>query len=163
MKEQAFSERGAAGVVAPGTTGPVPVAKVSAPSSKPSKDSKEAMREDASGNIQSLGVTIKKDQEDFGGWYKQVLTYGDMLDYYDVSGCYILKPASYGVWEMIQRGPDALVLQERMLTDVMQQAGSMAKSRSSELTTATSLCSYQQECWSAKRITSKVSLPRSHG
>lgn len=103
IKEQAFSERGAAGVVAPGTTGPVPVAKVSAPSSKPSKDSKEATREDASGNIQSLGVTIKKDQEDFGGWYKQVLTYGDMLDYYDVSGCYILKPASYGVWEMIQR------------------------------------------------------------
>lgn len=25
-----------------------------------------------------------------------------MLDYYDVSGCYILKPWSYTVWENIQ-------------------------------------------------------------
>ena len=25
-----------------------------------------------------------------------------MLDYYDVSGCYILKPWSYFVWERIQ-------------------------------------------------------------
>merc|ERR1712093_773915 len=52
---------------------------------------------------QSTLVTTKKDQEDFGGWYKQVLTYGDLIDYYDVSGCYILKPASYCIWERIQR------------------------------------------------------------
>ena len=32
----------------------------------------------------------------------QVLTYGDMIDYYDVSGCYILKAASYSIWESIQ-------------------------------------------------------------
>ena len=25
-----------------------------------------------------------------------------MLDYYDISGCYILKPASYGIWQEIQ-------------------------------------------------------------
>lgn len=25
-----------------------------------------------------------------------------MIDYYDVSGCYILKPASYAIWESIQ-------------------------------------------------------------
>ena len=30
-------------------------------------------------------------EDDFPGWYQQVLTKGDMLDYYDVSGCYILK------------------------------------------------------------------------
>ena len=30
-------------------------------------------------------------EEDFSGWYQQVLTKGDMLDYYDVSGCYIIK------------------------------------------------------------------------
>lgn len=54
------------------------------------------------GNLDSLGVTIKKDGDDFGMWYRQVLTYGDMLDYYDVSGCYILKPASYCIWESIQ-------------------------------------------------------------
>jgi hypothetical protein len=25
-----------------------------------------------------------------------------MLDYYSVSGCYILKPWSYSIWEIIQ-------------------------------------------------------------
>ena len=93
-------------IVPPGVKGLVSVTKVSSPSSKPGKDSKETTRSaggEDPGHIHSLGITIKKGQEDFGGWYKQVLTYGDMLDYYDVSGCYILKPASYGVWEMIQR------------------------------------------------------------
>lgn len=33
----------------------------------------------------------------------QVLRKGEMIDYYDISGCYILKPASYGIWEVIQR------------------------------------------------------------
>lgn len=32
-----------------------------------------------------------------------MLLKADMLDYYSVSGCYILKPWSYGIWESIQR------------------------------------------------------------
>ena len=36
----------------------------------------------------SIGITK---EADFSGWYQQVLTKGEMLDYYDVSGCYILK------------------------------------------------------------------------
>ena len=32
----------------------------------------------------------------------QVLTKADMIDYYSVSGCYILKPWSYSIWEIIQ-------------------------------------------------------------
>jgi prolyl-tRNA synthetase len=37
-----------------------------------------------------IGIDVAK-EDDFSGWYQQVLTKGDMLDYYDVSGCYILK------------------------------------------------------------------------
>ena len=37
-----------------------------------------------------IGLTIPK-EGDFSRWYQQVLTKGDMLDYYDISGCYILK------------------------------------------------------------------------
>ncbi|UZJ52191.1 hypothetical protein CBS101457_001511 [Exobasidium rhododendri] len=48
-----------------------------------------------------IGITVRKDG-DFPEWYQQVLKKGDMLDYYDVSGCYILKPWSYSVWEAIQ-------------------------------------------------------------
>ena len=39
---------------------------------------------------------------DFPRWYQQVLTKGDMIDYYDVSGCFILKPASWSIWERVQ-------------------------------------------------------------
>ncbi|KAE8147612.1 hypothetical protein BDV25DRAFT_159998 [Aspergillus avenaceus] len=49
-----------------------------------------------------IGIDVSK-EEDFPGWYQQVLTKGDMLDYYDVSGCFILKPASYFIWEEIQQ------------------------------------------------------------
>ncbi|KAI9039664.1 proline--tRNA ligase [Aspergillus affinis] len=48
-----------------------------------------------------IGIDVSK-EEDFPGWYQQVLTKGDMLDYYDVSGCFILKPASFSIWEEIQ-------------------------------------------------------------
>ncbi|KAK9473054.1 uncharacterized protein V1510DRAFT_364453 [Dipodascopsis tothii] len=48
-----------------------------------------------------VGITVSK-EGNFPGWYQQVLTKGDMLDYYDVSGCYIMKPASYSIWEKIQ-------------------------------------------------------------
>lgn len=37
-----------------------------------------------------IGIDVAK-EDDFSGWYQQVLTKGDFLDYYDVSGCYILK------------------------------------------------------------------------
>ena len=49
-----------------------------------------------------IGIDVRKEL-DFPNWYQQVLTKGDMLDYYDVSGCYIMKPWSYSVWEVIQR------------------------------------------------------------
>jgi prolyl-tRNA synthetase len=32
----------------------------------------------------------------------KVLIKADMLDYYNVSGCYVLKPWSYSIWEIIQ-------------------------------------------------------------
>ena len=37
-----------------------------------------------------IGIEVAK-EDDFAAWYQQVLTKGEMLDYYDVSGCYILK------------------------------------------------------------------------
>ncbi|CEQ43146.1 SPOSA6832_05048, partial [Sporobolomyces salmonicolor] len=52
-----------------------------------------------------LGITVKKEQAVFGEWYQQVLIKGEMLDYYDISGCYILKPWSYGIWQEIQSAP----------------------------------------------------------
>ena len=38
----------------------------------------------------------------FSVWNCQVLTRSEMLDYYDVSGCYILRPWAYRIWQEIQ-------------------------------------------------------------
>ena len=49
-----------------------------------------------------LGLSAKKD-EDFANWYTQVITLSEMIDYSDISGCYILRPWSYFIWEVIYK------------------------------------------------------------
>jgi len=46
-------------------------------------------------------ITVKK-EENFGDWYQQVITKAKLIEYYDVSGCYVLLPNSYAIWENIQ-------------------------------------------------------------
>lgn len=45
-------------------------------------------------------------EENLSEWYSQVITKAEMVEYYDVSGCYILRPWAFGIWEKIQ-GMDA--------------------------------------------------------
>jgi len=40
--------------------------------------------------------------QDFPEWYSQVITLSEMIEYYDISGCYILRPWAYSIWESIQ-------------------------------------------------------------
>lgn len=49
-----------------------------------------------------LGLSYKK-EEDFPNWYTQTITLSEMIDYSDISGCYILRPWSYSIWEAIQK------------------------------------------------------------
>uniref|UniRef100_A0A0N5B072 proline--tRNA ligase n=1 Tax=Syphacia muris TaxID=451379 RepID=A0A0N5B072_9BILA len=53
-----------------------------------------------------LGIEILK-EENYSEWYSQVIVKSEMLEYYDVSGCYVLRPWSYAIWEFIQRWFDA--------------------------------------------------------
>lgn len=73
-----------------------------APAAAPAAAARAA-REDAriEGAVQ-IAIGVKK-EVDFPQWYTNVLIKADMIDYYSVSGCYILKPWSYGIWESIQR------------------------------------------------------------
>ncbi|CAI8048419.1 Bifunctional glutamate/proline--tRNA ligase, partial [Geodia barretti] len=48
-----------------------------------------------------LGMECKK-EENLSEWYTQVITKAEMVEYYDVSGCYILRPWSFAIWEKIQ-------------------------------------------------------------
>ena len=47
------------------------------------------------------GITVKK-EEDFSEWYSQLVLKSGLIDYSLVSGCYVLKPSAYSIWEKIQ-------------------------------------------------------------
>lgn len=54
-------------------------------------------------------ITVTR-SEDLAEWFSQVITKSDMVEYYpDVSGCYILMPWSYSIWEEIQKFFDAKI------------------------------------------------------
>jgi bifunctional glutamyl/prolyl-tRNA synthetase len=48
-----------------------------------------------------LGLEAKK-EENLSDWYSQVITKGEMIEYYDVSGCYIYRPWSFAIWKVIK-------------------------------------------------------------
>ncbi|PAV74364.1 hypothetical protein WR25_07926 [Diploscapter pachys] len=72
------------------------------------KEEKKPQQQAAEGEGKKtkLGIEIKKD-ENYSEWYSQVITKAEMIEYYDVSGCYVLRPWSYAVWEHIQAWFDA--------------------------------------------------------
>ncbi|CAG2170228.1 unnamed protein product, partial [Oppiella nova] len=55
-----------------------------------------------------LGMETKK-AENTADWYTEVITKAEMIEYYDVSGCYILRPWAYAIWETIQGWFDAQI------------------------------------------------------
>jgi hypothetical protein len=81
LKKAAKQEKAAAGKAAKKAGEPTGKAESKKPAAKaPKKKAEEDEKK----------ITVRK-EEDFPAWYQQVLTKGDMLDYYDISGCYILK------------------------------------------------------------------------
>ena len=61
----------------------------------PSSTNKEMKKETKLG--MHVGIN-----EDFGAWYSQVVVEAELIDYYDISGCYILRPYAFTQWEYIQ-------------------------------------------------------------
>jgi len=49
-----------------------------------------------------LALQYKK-AENFPAWYSNVIVLSEMISYYDISGCYILRPWSYKIWELMQQ------------------------------------------------------------
>lgn len=69
------------------------------PAQAPKAKGQQAPKPGAS--IDTKGITVKK-SEDLAEWYQQMLSKGQFISYYDISGCYILEPASYAIWETIK-------------------------------------------------------------
>lgn len=49
-----------------------------------------------------LGLSATK-TGDFPRWYQELVVASELISYYDVSGCYILRPWAYSIWESVQR------------------------------------------------------------
>ncbi|XP_058116376.1 bifunctional glutamate/proline--tRNA ligase [Anopheles ziemanni] len=71
---------------------------------KPSKDSDGA----GGGSKKQTRLGLEATKEDnLPDWYSQVITKGEMIEYYDVSGCYILRHWSFAIWKAIRNWFDA--------------------------------------------------------
>ncbi|KAF9434652.1 ribose-phosphate pyrophosphokinase 1 [Entomortierella beljakovae] len=77
---------------------------------KPNKMAPKPKKEAASTGAAQIGIEFTKDG-DFPKWYQQVVTRSEMLEYYDISGCYILRPWSFRIWQEIQKWFDGEILE----------------------------------------------------
>ncbi|ORD93680.1 SYP [Enterospora canceri] len=49
----------------------------------------------------AFGITAKK-QSKFHDWYTQVVINAELLDYYDIRGCFIMRPNGMRIWKCIR-------------------------------------------------------------
>ena len=49
-----------------------------------------------------LVEAITSMNEDFAQWYTDVVNKAELIDYSNVKGCMVIKPAGYAIWENIQ-------------------------------------------------------------
>ncbi|CAK1552350.1 unnamed protein product [Leptosia nina] len=71
---------------------------------KPKEQTPKPSKEESSSGVKKitrLGLEASKDT-DLSEWYQQVITKAEMIDYYDISGCYILRPWAFSIWEIIR-------------------------------------------------------------
>ena len=64
------------------------------------------------GSKETLDRIVASKTGDFAAWYGEVITKSEMIEYGKISGCYILRPWSFGVWEQIQKALDGWIKEE---------------------------------------------------
>ncbi|WIA22172.1 hypothetical protein OEZ86_008613 [Tetradesmus obliquus] len=72
---------------------------------KPQKEKKEKPAQGGGKELKKetqLGLSTKK-ADDFSKWYSELVVASELISYYDVSGCYILRPWAFSMWEVVQR------------------------------------------------------------
>eukprot|EP00934_Nitzschia_sp_Nitz4_P003060 Nitzschia sp. Nitz4//scaffold31_size150131//57555//60853//NITZ4_002825-RA/size150131-processed-gene-0.106-mRNA-1//1//CDS//3329547650//3050//frame0 len=79
---------------------PAPAAKAA----KQPKEAKKAANPNKKKNQEGTKLALQwKKDENFAQWYSDVIVLSEMISYYDISGCYILRPWSYKVWDLMQQ------------------------------------------------------------
>jgi len=77
------------------------------PAAQPKAEAKPEKALDVKGETK-LGMQHTK-AGDFPKWYQEVIMKAEMIEFYDISGCYILRPWSYYIWECIQHWFDSQI------------------------------------------------------
>jgi len=75
---------------------------------KPNQNQQQKQETADAKKITRLGLEAQK-EESLSDWYSQVITKAELIEYYNVSGCYILRPWAYGIWEKIVEFFDAKI------------------------------------------------------
>jgi prolyl-tRNA synthetase len=57
---------------------------------------------------ENIGITVKK-SDNLSEWYTQVVQKAELADYTSVSGCMVLRPNAYAIWENIQKIFDGMI------------------------------------------------------
>ncbi|KAH9378226.1 hypothetical protein HPB48_011246 [Haemaphysalis longicornis] len=83
---------------------PKPAEKAKKPAAKEGTPAPQ----DGPKKVTRLGLEARK-EENLPDWYSQVITKAEMIEYYDVSGCYILRPWAYSIWENIKEFLDSRI------------------------------------------------------
>ncbi len=52
---------------------------------------------------------LTSQQEDFAGWYNEVVLRSELADHSPVRGCMVIRPWGYGIWEHMQSALDAML------------------------------------------------------
>lgn len=63
-------------------------------------------KEERSKDVHDEAIQFKQ-EVNFSKWYSDIITKAELISYYDISGCYILRPRSFYIWERIQGFLDA--------------------------------------------------------
>ncbi|MBI2662432.1 proline--tRNA ligase [Candidatus Woesearchaeota archaeon] len=61
--------------------------------------------------VNTKGITVSK-EEDYAEWFTQLIQKAELIEYSSVSGCYILRPNAYFIWEEVQTFFDGLIKKE---------------------------------------------------
>lgn len=59
-------------------------------------------------SVQKFGISARK-EDNFHEWYTQVILRGELLDYYDIRGCFIMRPGSMFLWSYIREWFDSQI------------------------------------------------------
>lgn len=74
------------------------------------KEKIENIQKDSEKTGERISLQYKK--SDTGKWFENVVTAASLIDYYSISGFYILKPDAYAIWENIQQYFDKLIKED---------------------------------------------------